>query len=82
MHGHAAPEVQHQAAGVVDELRRAVHHLLQHRLDALVPTAVGEYLHKQLKGSTLEVLDVTGHCAHMSHPHLVTAAMQRYLSPA
>ena len=36
----------------------------------------------ELKGSTLEVLDVTGHCAHMSHPHLVTAAMQRYLSPA
>ena len=34
MHGHAAPEVQHQAAGVFDELRRAVHHLLQHRLDA------------------------------------------------
>ena len=31
---------------------------------------------------TLEVLDVTGHCAHMSHPHLVTAAMQRYLSLA
>ena len=56
--------------------------ILQHRNDALVPTAVGEYLHKQLKGSTLEVLDVTGHCAHMSHPHLVTAAMQRYLSPA
>ena len=34
------------------------------------------------RDSTLEVLDVTGHCAHMSHPHLVTAAMQRYLSLA
>ena len=28
---------------------------------------------------TLEVLDVQGHCAHMSRPELVVAAMQRYL---
>jgi len=39
-----------------------------------------QYMHEKLRGSTLEVLEVTGHCAHMSHPHLVTAAMQRYLS--
>lgn len=56
--------------------------ILQHGNDALAPQAVGDFLHEQLKGSTLEMLDVTGHCAHMSHPHLVTAAMQRYLSPA
>jgi hypothetical protein len=34
MRGDAASEVQHQAAGVFDELRRTVHHLLQHCLDA------------------------------------------------
>jgi hypothetical protein len=34
MGGHATPEVQHQAPGVGDELRRPVHDFLQHRLDA------------------------------------------------
>lgn len=53
--------------------------ILQHQNDALAPLTVGKYLNEQLKGSTLEVLDVTGHCGHMSHPHLVVAAMQRYL---
>jgi sigma-B regulation protein RsbQ len=69
------------------DIREAAQHvtrpclILQHCNDALAPLAVGEFLHEQLRGSTLEVLDVAGHCAHMSHPHLVTAAMQRYLSP-
>ncbi|NCN71757.1 MAG: alpha/beta hydrolase [Rhodoferax sp.] len=54
--------------------------ILQHRLDSLVPLAVGEYLHQHLAGSTLEVMDAKGHCAHMSHPDVVVAAMRRYLS--
>jgi sigma-B regulation protein RsbQ len=41
---------------------------------------VGEFLQTQLKESTLKVLDVTGHCAHMSHPALVIEAMQAYLA--
>lgn len=53
--------------------------ILQHRNDALAPLGVGEYLQRSLRHSTLEVLDVTGHCAHMSHPRLVVDAMQRYL---
>lgn len=53
--------------------------ILQHRNDALAPLGVGEYLQRALANSTLEVLDVTGHCAHMSHPRLVVDAMQRYL---
>lgn len=54
--------------------------ILQHKHDSLVPLAVGEYLHAQLKNSVLNVLDVVGHCAHMSHPELVVKAMQEYLS--
>ena len=54
--------------------------ILQHRLDSLVPLAVGEYLHQHLAGSTLEMMDAKGHCAHMSHPDVVVAAMRRYLS--
>lgn len=53
--------------------------ILQHSRDALVPTTVADYLHRMLHDSTLEVLDVNGHCAHMSHPELVAAAMRRYL---
>ncbi len=53
--------------------------ILQHRKDALVPLAVGDYMQRHLDRSTLEVLDVTGHCAHMSHPELVVDAMRRYL---
>ena len=56
--------------------------ILQHRNDALVPLEVGEYTHKNLKNSTYEILDVTGHCAHMSHPQLVISAMENYLHGA
>ncbi len=54
--------------------------ILQHRNDALAPLSVGEYLERNLRNGTLEVLDVTGHCAHMSHPYLVVDAMQRYFA--
>ena len=53
--------------------------ILQHQNDALAPLAVGDYLHRHLQHSTLQVLDVTGHCAHMSHPELVIQAMRQYL---
>ena len=55
--------------------------ILQHRFDALAPIDVGEYMHRRMPQSTLRVLDVTGHCAHMSHPALVVEAMKTYLSP-
>lgn len=54
--------------------------ILQHREDSLAPLAVGQYFHEHLRGSQLQVLDVAGHCAHMSHPELVIAAMRAYLS--
>jgi sigma-B regulation protein RsbQ len=56
--------------------------ILHHQRDALVPTPVADYLHSALIGSALETLDVSGHCAHMSHPELVSAAMHRYLQGA
>jgi sigma-B regulation protein RsbQ len=55
--------------------------ILQHAHDALVPPEVGDYLHRQLAGSTLRVLEVAGHCAHLSHPELVIAAMRDFLGP-
>lgn len=56
--------------------------ILQHRTDTLAPMAVGEYMHRHLRGSTLQVLDVDGHCGHMSHPALIVDAMRRYLAPS
>ncbi len=54
--------------------------ILQHAADTLAPLAVGEYVHAHLAGSVLKVLDVHGHCAHMSNPDLVVDAMREYLS--
>lgn len=54
--------------------------IVQHRHDTLVPLSVGEYLNRHLSGSTLKVLDVSGHCAHMSHPELVVQTIKDYLS--
>lgn len=55
--------------------------ILQHRHDTLAPVSVGEYVHAHLAGSTLKVLEVQGHCAHMSEPDLVVDAMRAYLQP-
>ncbi len=53
--------------------------LLQHANDALVPLPIGEFIQKHLQNSQLRVLDVTGHCAHMSHPQLVVDVMKTFI---
>ena len=55
--------------------------VLQHRTDALAPAAVGEYVHAHLRGSSLKILEVSGHCAHMSHPAYVVEAIRDFLNP-
>jgi len=55
--------------------------LLQHRKDNLAPLSVGEYLHAHMPGSTLQIIDVEGHCGHLSNPALVVEAMRNYLAP-
>ncbi|MDD0813267.1 alpha/beta hydrolase [Curvibacter sp. HBC28] len=54
--------------------------LLQHRKDNLAPLSVGEYLHAHMPASTLRVIDVEGHCGHMSNPSLVIEAMRDYMA--
>lgn len=53
--------------------------ILQHRNDVLAPLSVGQYMQAHMPGSQLKVLDVDGHCAHLSHSKLVIAAMCDYL---
>lgn len=50
--------------------------------DAIAPPSVGDHVHAQLLGSTLALLDVAGHCPHMTHPQLTIEAMRRYLGHA
>lgn len=53
--------------------------ILHHANDSLVPAEVGSYLNEKLKRSTFKLMDVSGHCAHMSHPQIVIEAVEQYL---
>ena len=53
--------------------------IMQCSEDMIAPLAVGDYLHRELPGSTLRVLRATGHCPHMSAPEETIAVMKEYL---
>jgi sigma-B regulation protein RsbQ len=53
--------------------------IMQSARDLIAPLAVGTYVHEQLAGSQLIVLDTTGHCPHVSAPHVTIAALRAYL---
>jgi sigma-B regulation protein RsbQ len=50
--------------------------------DAIAPVEVGEYTHRSIPGSTLTLIEATGHCPHMSHPDDTIRAMKEYLHAA
>jgi sigma-B regulation protein RsbQ len=56
--------------------------ILQCTDDMIAPLQVGEYVHRHTPGSTLRVLEATGHCPHMSHPEETIRAIREYLQPA
>ena len=47
--------------------------------DMIAPSSVGDYLSRELPGSTLATLRATGHCPHMSHPDETIAVVREYL---
>jgi sigma-B regulation protein RsbQ len=53
--------------------------ILQHRTDSLAPVSTGEYLHTHIPNSQLKILEVQGHCAHMSAPDLVIDAIRQFI---
>ncbi|MEB0137567.1 MULTISPECIES: alpha/beta hydrolase [unclassified Undibacterium] len=53
--------------------------ILQHGRDTLAPLNVGDYVHAHLADSQLKILDIEGHCAHMSAPSLVVAAIRDFI---
>jgi sigma-B regulation protein RsbQ len=81
------PEVAKQFARVtfLSDLRREVAQLrvptliLQCTEDIIAPVAVGDYLHRVVPGSTLQLVDNVGHCPHLSAPSQSVDAMDAFL---
>jgi sigma-B regulation protein RsbQ len=53
--------------------------IVQVAQDAIAPRAVGEFMHRHLRGSELAVLDASGHCPHMTHPNETTALIKQFV---
>lgn len=56
--------------------------ILQCSDDIIAPLEVGEYLAKNLPGSSLRVMKATGHCPHMSEPEETISLIKEYLAQA
>jgi sigma-B regulation protein RsbQ len=54
--------------------------ILQCSEDIIAPNAVGEYVHRETPGSTLRVMQATGHCPHMSAPEETISLMRDFLA--
>jgi sigma-B regulation protein RsbQ len=54
--------------------------ILQCSDDIIAPTSVGDFLAREMRGSTLHQLRATGHCPHMSHPEETIEAIKSYLA--
>ena len=53
--------------------------ILQCTDDVIAPSAVGDYVHAHLKGSTLVAMNATGHCPNLSAPEETVAAIKAYI---
>ncbi|HVI52083.1 MAG TPA: alpha/beta hydrolase [Candidatus Sulfotelmatobacter sp.] len=52
--------------------------LIQSLYDIAVPLSAGEYMHRKIPASKLEVIDSRGHLPHVSTPDQVIEAMRRF----
>lgn len=53
--------------------------ILQCSEDIIASEAVGEYVHANVPGSTLQILNATGHCPNLSAPEEVIAAIRAFV---
>jgi sigma-B regulation protein RsbQ len=53
--------------------------VLQCSDDVIAPRAVGEYVHRHVPGSTLVLMEATGHCPNLSAPDETIAAIKSFL---
>jgi sigma-B regulation protein RsbQ len=54
--------------------------IVQSRDDVIAPVVVGEYVAEQIPDSTLVILPITGHCAHLTAPDLVVSSIEDFLA--
>jgi sigma-B regulation protein RsbQ len=53
--------------------------ILQCSHDAIAPVSVGRYVHEQIPGSRLVVMNATGHCPNLSAPDETATAIRAFL---
>ena len=53
--------------------------VLQCSDDVIAPRSVGEYVHRQIRGSELVLMEATGHCPNLSAPEETVAAIRAFL---
>ncbi|WP_284644930.1 alpha/beta fold hydrolase [Paenibacillus silviterrae] len=53
--------------------------ILQCDQDAIAPLEVGAFVHYQMPQSTLQLMQATGHCPHISHPEETIQLIKQYL---
>ena len=53
--------------------------ILQCSEDVIAPRVVGEYVHRQIAGSELVLMEATGHCPNLSAPEETIAAIRAFL---
>ena len=53
--------------------------ILQCNEDIIANTEVGEFVHRQIPGSRIVMLDATGHCPNLSAPKEVVSAMRSFV---
>jgi sigma-B regulation protein RsbQ len=54
--------------------------IIQCNDDLIAPVAVGEYMHRVLPNSTLDIIENVGHCPHLSAPSSSAAAIDAFLA--
>lgn len=54
--------------------------ILQCSDDLIAPRAVGDYIHRNLPGSSLHIIDNVGHCPHLSAPTESSRAIDAFLT--
>ncbi len=53
--------------------------IIQCQNDVIAPLQVGDFVHKEIKNSTLVVLKSMGHCPHLTSPEVTIAAIADFL---
>ncbi|NJW51947.1 alpha/beta fold hydrolase [Salinimicrobium oceani] len=53
--------------------------IMQCSQDIIAPIEVGKYVHRQIPGSTMKILEATGHCPNLSAPEETIEVIKDYL---